>query len=438
MYGVSNNLGIYNQLYSGMFGSQRSSGLFGSSSNSAANPWNAMVPNFGQINNLLLDKYLTNRYDNVRDKLDALNKQENSVKTFSKGLQESFGDLKSASSSLKAFSNNSLFRPTGYGSTNSDVASVTSQNAATTESKKLDVKQVATKQTAASTAVSSTGNTLAGMSSLKITGQDGKETTMSFNLASSGTTQSHLKQIADTVNGKNLGITAAVTQKDGKSTLTFTADKTGTDAAFSVSGTGNLEKLNLGETQKAQNAIYSVDDGAEQTSQSNDVRLADSDVSVTLKKAGTTQLSRNVVDDSKTVDAVKKFAESYNKALTFANKNASQSQGMRDLAYSLSTTRFQTNALSKVGISVDSAGALSVDEGKLTNALKNDPKSVETLLGGANGLASNAYGKSVNALNQSRNLAPQSASVSYPNYMYGRDKNYLNAYNSGIFLSSLI
>ena len=136
--------------------------------------------------------------------------------------------------------------------------------------------------------------------------------------------------------------------------------------------------------------------------------------------------------------AIKKFADSYNKTLSFLNENKDVSTAVSDLAYSFATTRFQSGALSKIGIAVDMNGALSVNESKLSQALKQNPQDVEKILGGASGIASNAYGKTVNAMNNSRNLYPQSVGVSYSNYMYGRDQSYVNAYTNGMFLSSLI
>lgn len=452
MYGIGNSYYNYGQLFSsslfgqnnqknyGSYGGYGSSGLFGmGQTNSMWSPWNSMVPNYAQINYSLLGKYLTNNYSDIQEKLDSLSNYKSESKSFYSEFNSTFGALKSAASSLKSFSDNSVFRPTGYGSSNSSVASVSKDTAASSTVFKLDVKQTAASQSYASSALNSTGNTLAGKSTLTLTDSEGKKTSFNFDFKAGGNNKSYLSQIATTINDKKMGITASVSETDGKSTLVFSSDKTGTDSAFSAEFTGgNASKLGLAEDREARNAVYSVDGGEEQTSQSNDIRLADGDLGVTLKGTGTTEISKKTADNSKTVDAVKKFAESYNKALAFLTKNKDTSSALNNLAYSFSTTRFQSGALSRIGIAVDATGALSVDEGKLTNALSSNPKSVEQVFGGANGLATSTYGKTVNAMNNSRNLYPQSPSVSYSNYMYGRDRSYISSYTNGMFLSSLI
>lgn len=443
MYGIGNSYFNYGQLYSSMlFGGQNNRG-YGASSvggifGSSQNGWNSMVPNYAQINYSLLGKYLTNNYDDIRDKLEGISNQKDNATSFYKKFNSAFSDLKSSASSLKSFSNDSVFRPTGYGSSDSKVASATSDNAAGSTPISLQVKQTATAQSYASSALSSTGNTLAGKSTLTLTDSDGKKTTLNFNFDGDGNNKSYLNKIASAVNDKKTGITASVTEKDGKSTLTLTG-QTGEKNAFTAEFTGgSASKLGISEQEKARDAIYSVDGGEEQTSASNEVRVGSERVGVTLKGEGSTTIAKNTADDSKTVDAVKKFAESYNSALAFLTKNSNESPALSSLAYSFSTTRFQSGALSKIGIAVDSTGALSVNESKLTSALQNNRGDVEKALGGASGLATSAYGKAVNAMNNSRNLYPQSPAISYSNYMYGRDRSYVSSYMNGMFLSSLI
>ena len=448
-YGISSylNYSMYSSLFGGSYGSSygnfgSTNSLFGCSSlfgSSQRNSWSNMVPNYGGINYSLLEKYYSGSYSSIKDSLNAIAKQESNSKAFYSDFNSVFSNLKSASSALKAFSSNSVFRPTGYGSSNSDVASVTSDMAASTNSYKLNVTQTAQAQSYTSSAVKSTGNTLAGKTTLTLTGADGKKSTFNFDFDSTKNNKSYYEQIASAVNGRDLGITASVTEKNGQSTLTFQADKTGTKSQFEVEFSGSLaEKIGMEEDQEAKDAIYSVNGGENQTSQSNNITLSGERINVTLKGEGTTEISRKTVDNSRTIDAIKKFADSYNKTLSFLNENKDVSTAVSDLAYSFATTRFQSGALSKIGIAVDMNGALSVNESKLSQALKQNPQDVEKILGGASGIASNAYGKTVNAMNNSRNLYPQSVGVSYSNYMYGRDQSYVNAYTNGMFLSSLI
>ena len=91
----------------------------------------------------------------------------------------------------------------------------------------------------------------------------------------------------------------------------------------------------------------------------------------------------------KTLGAIKDFVGDYNEAIGFFNENADVSARVKNLASAFSDTTYRSGTLSKIGISVNSSGKMTINESKLAQALVDDPGQVETILG-KGGLASKA------------------------------------------------
>lgn len=161
---------------------------------------------------------------------------------------------------------------------------------------------------------------------------------------------------------------------------------------------------------------------------------------VTLTGVGSTEIAHRTVDDAQTVKAIEKFADSYNKVLSFLNKYKDKSSALNNMAYSYGTTRLFSGILSEIGINVDSKGNLSVDEGRLRDALQNNRDEVERVLGGPGGLDYDTYAKTQSIIirQKSQSLYPKPQALASFNYLYGRNRTYVNAYTSGMFFSSLI
>ena len=93
------------------------------------------------------------------------------------------------------------------------------------------------------------------------------------------------------------------------------------------------------------------------------------------------------------LNAVQNFVRDYNNATKYLNEN------------SLNRNEDLKNSLNEIGISVNSSGELSVDKETLTNAIQNDSKNVENILG-SDGLAGQ-LDKDVERVNrQGENLFP--------------------------------
>lgn len=400
----------------------------------------SMVPNYAQMNDIALGRILYNKYSHLKDQTEALTRYESDSREFQSEFDSTFGELKAASSALKSFSGDSVFHPMGYGSSNSDVATVTENTAAVTAPIHLEVTQIAASTSYASKALNSADNTLQGRHTLTITGSNGNVTSINVEFGSTENNKTNLNRMAAALNEKNLGITASVSEADGKSTLVFTSDKTGTENAFTAELTGeSAVKVGLEEKRQARDAKYSVNGGEEQVSQSNEIKLLDGDLGITLKGAGSTDIAHRTVDDAQTVEAVKKFADSYNKVLNFLNKYKGKSNTLNDLAYSYGTTRLMSGTLSQIGINVDGKGVLSVDERRLKDALRNNRGDVERVLGGAGGLAYHTYAKTESTIIMQRahSLYPKPSSLTN-SYIYGRDRKYVSPNIRGMFLNYLV
>jgi len=251
-------------------------------------------------------------------------------------------------------------------------------------------------------------------SSFTITTKSGTSQTIN---TGSGTPGDTLTDLANAINGDNLGVTASVVTDSTGSRLAIVANTSGAAADFSItSGTGGL-----GFTQATvgQDASLTVD-GIPVDSASNTVTGAIPGVTLTLLGASSTPADLTVASDASGVaTAINQFVSDYNTAIGLINTQytvdssgnegvlASDStlsslqsslEGLLNYASTPSTgTTSTVNNLSDLGITENSDGTLSVDSSTLDNALINNPNDVQNfLLGSAlNGFANSA----VNALN---------------------------------------
>lgn len=110
------------------------------------------------------------------------------------------------------------------------------------------------------------------------------------------------------------------------------------------------------------------------------------------------------------VGAVQDFAKKYNETVSFLKDNKDVSNRVSALSNSFNDAGYFASSLSKVGVTVKSTGELSVDTDRLTKALKNDPKSVENILG-KDGFAGRTEKKTENAQRQSDKMFPSVSSM---------------------------
>lgn len=321
------------------------------------------------------------------------------------------GALKSSASQLSNTSMTSVLKPMGYGSSNSSAVTGVSGNLDSGTSVSVNVKQAAARQTSTFAAVKDTDKgAFAGKGSLEFS-VNGKNHSVSLEIGKDIANKDALGQIAEQINGLKAGISASVVTADGKSSLQVTSDKTGESAAFTLKASGSFTNLGDATVQKAKNAIYSVDGGADQMSESNQIKLKDGKLSATLSGTGTAVLSKQAYDSSAVLKSVQQFAKDYNAVVNTLNSHAGKSSAIENLASSFGNIKFQSSSLSSVGINVDGAGRMTVNAEKFQSALQKDPGKVGNLLGSSGGLASTTYRRVSEAVVNSGKLVQPPKSV---------------------------
>jgi flagellar hook-associated protein 2 len=225
-----------------------------------------------------------------------------------------------------------------------------------------------------------------------------------------------LAGIAQTINGKNLGVTAnVITGSDGTATLvlkgatgaaqSFTLAGTDDGSATQPDGAASLASLSyapgatgngMTQTLAAQDASVTVD-GVTVTRPTNSFSDVIPGVKMTLVKIGTINLSSTRPDDAIT-EAVNDFVSAYNGLLSELNAaTATASAGgtagplqgnsairsLKSQLAKLTTTPLNASGtirtLAELGVQTGQDGTLSVNATTLTNMLANHPDDVEAM-----------------------------------------------------------
>jgi len=283
-----------------------------------------------------------------------------------------------AAGAFKDKSGKSVFSTLRANTSDDKVAAATADNlkigAKPPDQIKLNVKQTATAQINDGTALASKDKSAAtGWSSFSIE-TNGKKNVFTINVEAGDNNEKIQQKMADAINSRKIGVTASVNkyEKEGKSELSLTSVRTGENGKFSVSDMyGGTLAAATGITnvrQEAQNAVYSINGGAEKTSESNDISI-EKGVDATLKGAGSAVISFDSDTDS-AVKAVKDLVGAVNTALKAANPTdgGGSSRFALDVA---GMNKSYSSALSKVGVNVSRSGELSVNESKLKDAAKD-------------------------------------------------------------------
>lgn len=324
---------------------------------------------------------------------NTINNTTKNTLSFAADNAKNLNGLKNAAYSLSRAANN--FGASTLKSSNTD-AITTSGTSYSGSTVKYDVtvSNVATQQQQQSQALTSNASSAFGQgkNSFNIQTESGNYA-IEFDVSAKDTNLDSLNNIASSINSSKAGITAKVVTEDGKSSLQMTSVETGEKSAFEITSGGSgkdaAAKMELSETQAAQDAKYSVN-GQQLTSSSNTVGMPDGRAgTMTFQSAGTANISR-AVDASKVVSAAVSFAQSYNSAVKHLASNTGNGAGSaRALGMIDGVGRVDDRTyarLSSMGITIDEEG-MKVDENKLTKAVQENPSSVKSTLGGYGGVA---------------------------------------------------
>lgn len=216
-----------------------------------------------------------------------------------------------------------------------------------------------------------------------------------------------LTDVANEINGDNLGLTANVVTDANGSRLALVANSSGSAANFTVSGSAGFGFAQAGT---GANAALTVD-GISISSASNTVTGAVPGLTLNLLSADPgVQVSLGVTPDtSQATTTINQFVSDYNTVVsdlsaqftdtgsgegvlaTDSTVRSLQSDVLSALDYTYTPTSGTTTVgnLSALGITVGNDGKLSVDDSTLQNALQNNFGDVQNFFQGAslNGFA---------------------------------------------------
>ncbi len=340
------------------------------------------------------------------------------------------GTFKSALSSfqgtLSSLTAAASFRPRTASSSDTDILTVSAGGKAAEASYAVSVEQLAQAHKLASAAFSDTTSSA--------TGGNGGTLTFRFGTFSGGTftvnperatatvtisaADSSLQGIRDAVNNADIGVTATIINDGTGNRLVFVSNYSGAANSLEITVTdddGNdtdnagLSQFaydpaaaagsgkNLTETVAAQDARVIID-GLTVTSSSNTLDQAIEDVTFNLVKESpgtnvTVTVSQNT---SSVVSAVEGFVNGYNDFIQTVNDltrydpetgesgtligdslvRSIRSQVQRIMVQQVSGLSGKYRSLADLGIKTQSDGTLSMDSGKLSSALDEDPDAV--------------------------------------------------------------
>jgi flagellar hook-associated protein 2 len=389
----------------------------GSSSTSSANAGNPIITSTGIGSGLDISAIvtsLTNAYgaaqtNELSSEQTSLNAQVSAFGTFSSALDTLQATLASIDnpSSLAA-----------YTATVADqtIASASTDSTAVPGQYSLEVQNLATAQTLTSAALAN-GDTYVGTGTLSVSVGD-KSVSLTIN-----STNDTLSGIATAINSatNNPGVTASVIATTAGSRLVLSGTTTGASNSITVTqsgGDGGLSALvyppdgdtGLTQTQAAQDANYSIN-GYAATSASNVVSGAITGVTLDLlsASAANTPTTLSIAANPTTaatsigtfvtaVNGVLSAIQSlggYNASTQTAgalNGNATLESFQNQLQNILDDVQSSNSggitSLTDLGITADAnTGQLDTNSGTMTNALSANISAVGSLLGGANGIA---------------------------------------------------
>lgn len=277
-------------------------------------------------------------------------------------------------------------------SSDNKAVSASARNEALIGNYKIKIQSIAGSQINSGTELSKGSQTAIqnGENRFKLT-IGGKSTTISSHIAATDTNEQALTKLKNAINEAKTGITANVVNdsETGKSKLVLSSDKTGTDQAFEVtdeSGNAAASSGIASVTSAATNAIYTVNGGAAQTSQSNVIELEKGKVTATLLKPTTSEEIEITVrpDEKKALEQVGALISGYN-AMRDSLKEASGYMSpaiARSLGDAVSSASYE-----RIGIKKNADGSLKLDEAAFTKSLNANFEQTSKTISGIGGLA---------------------------------------------------
>jgi flagellar hook-associated protein 2 len=317
-----------------------------------------------------------------------------------------YGSIKSMMSTLgdaaSKLSTSSGWNSVTASSSNSAAVSASAAAGATPTSLALEVSNLATSQSAASSVLNTTGGLGAGTLSFSIGGGDAVNVVIEAGKDS-------LAEVASQINNAKAGVSATIVKDASGERLLMRATDTGTAKTFTVSVSGGnadgLQQLSfppgvdggMTQMQPAEDAAFSIN-GVALTSSSNVLADTVPGLTLTLSQETTAPVEIKISTDQaalkKNVQAFVNAYNSINDMLVTATsynpdtKASGSLQGdataiglqnaLRGMMRSVTSNSGPYSRLADIGISAKQGGKLEIDSDKLDAAL-SDPAGIQAL-----------------------------------------------------------
>ena len=206
----------------------------------------------------------------------------------------------------------------------------------------------------------------------------GKTTQLSINVAAGDSNRDVQNKMATAINNAGLGLKATVETDSATNTsmLRIESANVGTNErnAFTITDrTGNATSMTGANdvSRERQDAIYSVNGGPTQTSQSNTINLGNG-LTATLKTASDEEIS--IVrgkDANSAISSVQSMVRSFNNLFTSAVSNVADPKAQNLSSRMINISSAYSRALSEIGISFDAGGRMTINNVKLNQAAES-------------------------------------------------------------------
>ena len=366
--------------------------------NSMSSLTNTVLSGYSAMNNMKAQLALSGKSGNgAAPSLSSLTST-----TSSKLSSEATGFLKDYRSNLEAMkaaakdvASNKSGNRLAAGTEDAGVATVSGNLAKATDSYAIHVEQLSAGQVNRSATFTGSATLPTEGGALRIETEKGNFN-LSLSAAGYKTNADMLKGYADKVNALNAGVTAKVVEdKDGSAYLAFSGD-----GAFALSGSF-AERTGLDQVaEKGQEAVFTVTkngtDTQKLTSSNNTVEI--DGMTVNLRGVGETTIGAGQSETDRVADHMEKLVSSFNKTLSFLNKNEDWGMGVLNQIKRMIILPTSEKSLKQIGVSVASDGSLSFNRATFSSAMERDPSLAMSTV---NRLADDVGKDATSGLNQS-------------------------------------
>lgn len=363
---------------------------------------------------------------------------ERSNSDFLKNYNKSMSQLMTSANSLRSMNSTSIWNKTTVKSSDKSVMSVTQNyRMSAKDSYAVNVTQLAKKQS----------NLSAGLQKNALAEKDAafsittKKGSFSFQInakAEDGTFKTNgqmLREMADAVNAKGIGVKAAVSTEEDTSKITFTSEETGKENSFTIEGEAAAAYGFDQVQEEAQDAMYTVSKNGRKeqayTSAENTVKLDFGRMDVTFHKTGEATIKAGEIDQDQIVSAVKDLVEKNNSTISLLEKNAELGYGVQRQLDAMAGS-IADRHLEGVGISRGEDGRLTLDEEKLVQALEEKPEQAKELLGGSFGLGQSAFDDARQGMQQSGASLLRQNTIANNYSSYSNDYSYFSDFTNSL------